>query len=266
MSKQTVVKRFNVALITSRYDGFSKQFHQLPGRPIAIIELNNWSAFNKLKRHLRNVLSLVLRKRFYGLWNYSRDQNLSYYAVDWGSKDKIKGILEAEAVDLAVTYSCSIIPMKFLDSLKFGAINIHDSLLPKYRGGDPLFWQVLHGVDETGITIHQLTDDVDTGPILKQVRVKRPIYISEKELSQLLNSIYGFKAVRDVIQDIMDDCLHLKDQPIDKDAPMAPNGARQCWRQLALKMGLDSYAIEDMEYFLGVRGGSSKTSKAMRTL
>jgi len=52
-----------------------------------------------------------------------------------------------------------------------GSYNLHPSLLPRYRGPAPLFWQFRHGETESGITLHRLTDRVDAGDIVLQVPV-----------------------------------------------------------------------------------------------
>lgn len=51
------------------------------------------------------------------------------------------------------------------------AINLHGSLLPKYRGRAVAFWPLYHGDDETGVTAHRMTQEFDAGPILRRRRV-----------------------------------------------------------------------------------------------
>lgn len=60
------------------------------------------------------------------------------------------------------------IPPEIYSGLKYGAWNIHPSLLPKYRGHNPYFWTLRNGETETGVTIHQLTAELDAGPVLLQ--------------------------------------------------------------------------------------------------
>src|SRR5580658_9829029 len=63
-----------------------------------------------------------------------------------------------------------IIPQWMLDLPALGNINIHGSLLPKYRGAAPIQWAIAGGESETGVTIFQLDDAVDHGKILAQVK------------------------------------------------------------------------------------------------
>ena len=59
-----------------------------------------------------------------------------------------------------------IFPKEVLDYPKYGCINVHGSLLPKYRGAAPIQWSVINGDSETGITIMQMNEGVDTGDML----------------------------------------------------------------------------------------------------
>lgn len=59
-----------------------------------------------------------------------------------------------------------ILSQEILDMPKFGCVNIHASLLPKYRGAAPIQWAVIDGEEKTGITIQQMNAGVDTGDIL----------------------------------------------------------------------------------------------------
>ena len=69
--------------------------------------------------------------------------------------------------DLLISYKLNvIIPMDIVDIFRFGGINIHPSLLPKYRGLNPWF-QIYYNMDlESGVTIHKITENVDSGNII----------------------------------------------------------------------------------------------------
>ena len=72
-----------------------------------------------------------------------------------------------------------IIPLSILQMPKFGCVNIHGSLLPKYRGAAPIQWAVLDGEKETGITTILMDEGIDTGDIL----LKKTIQIDTDETS-----------------------------------------------------------------------------------
>jgi methionyl-tRNA formyltransferase len=65
-----------------------------------------------------------------------------------------------------------IIPLSILQMPKFGCVNIHGSLLPKYRGAAPIQWAVLDGEKETGITTILMDEGIDTGDILLKKTIK----------------------------------------------------------------------------------------------
>ncbi|MAG28629.1 methionyl-tRNA formyltransferase [bacterium] len=65
-----------------------------------------------------------------------------------------------------------IIPKKLINSFPKGILNLHPSLLPKYRGSSPIQVAILNQDDETGVTIMQLDDEMDHGPIITQEKVK----------------------------------------------------------------------------------------------
>ncbi len=80
--------------------------------------------------------------------------------------------MEELAPDVAVVVAFGqILPQRLLDIPRFGCINIHASLLPKYRGAAPIQWAVINGETETGITTMQMDAGVDTGDMLEQVRI-----------------------------------------------------------------------------------------------
>jgi methionyl-tRNA formyltransferase len=101
--------------------------------------------------------------------------------------DSFKGT-EAQQIgelnpDILVVASFGLlIPRWFLDIPKIGAINIHPSLLPKYRGPSPIQWAILNGDSETGITVMKMNERMDAGDILYQIRV--PIF-SEDDMETL---------------------------------------------------------------------------------
>lgn len=77
-------------------------------------------------------------------------------------------ILEKIKPDLVVVVAYGkILPKDFLEYPKYGCINIHASILPKYRGASPIHYAVLNGDKETGVTAMQMDEGLDTGDILR---------------------------------------------------------------------------------------------------
>lgn len=76
--------------------------------------------------------------------------------------------LKSLKADLFVVVAFRILPNKILDLPAKGSINLHASLLPKYRGAAPIHWAIINGETKTGCTIFFLNEDVDAGQIIKQ--------------------------------------------------------------------------------------------------
>ncbi len=80
--------------------------------------------------------------------------------------------LEAIEADICVVVAFGqIIPKSILEMKKYGCINVHASLLPAYRGAAPIQWAVVDGLKETGVTIMQMDEGLDTGDMLTKVVV-----------------------------------------------------------------------------------------------
>jgi methionyl-tRNA formyltransferase len=104
---------------------------------------------------------------------------------------------------IAVSCFTLRVPSAVLALPRFGCVNVHPSLLPRWRGVDPVFWTLRSGDEETGITIHLMDEGFDTGPILLQERIAVPEGIRqpdfERELSEradplLVKAIDGLTA------------------------------------------------------------------------
>lgn len=84
--------------------------------------------------------------------------------------------------DLFVVVAFSILPSKLLKIAKYGAVNVHGSMLPLYRGASPVQRAIADGLKKTGVTVFRLDDKMDHGPILS----KRVVQITEDDDTQTL--------------------------------------------------------------------------------
>lgn len=134
---------------------------------------------------------------------YAQSLGISVLQYD---KIRVEGVedLKKLAPDLIITCAFGqILSQEILDIPKLGVINIHASLLPKYRGASPIHYAILNGEKQTGITIMQTDIGIDTGDILLQ----KPIYIDDGETcGQLFEklSMLGAKAIVDALPSIID--------------------------------------------------------------
>lgn len=104
--------------------------------------------------------------------------------------------LREQKVDVALVVAYGrILPKDVLEAPRLGCVNVHASLLPRLRGAAPITWAVVRGEPETGVTLMQMDEGMDTGPILE--RFPTPIGETETalELSDRL-SMLGALAVR----------------------------------------------------------------------
>jgi methionyl-tRNA formyltransferase len=102
--------------------------------------------------------------------------------------------------DLAVVAAYGLIlPKLILDAPKRGCVNVHASLLPRWRGAAPIQRAILAGDEETGITIMQMEEGLDTGPML----LKRELDIRGKNARQVTDELadVGARALVDWLQD-----------------------------------------------------------------
>ena len=86
---------------------------------------------------------------------------------DLKSEEFARQLREIEA-DLFVVVAFRVLPKHILEIPAIGSVNLHASLLPKYRGAAPIHWAVMNGEEETGCTIFFLDEQVDTGNIIQQ--------------------------------------------------------------------------------------------------
>ena len=88
------------------------------------------------------------------------------------SKSSVAAI-SALNVDLAISVAGNqIFERNMFDVPRFGTVNLHTALLPKYRGLMPTFWALKNGEDETGVSVFTVDEGIDSGPIVVQKRIK----------------------------------------------------------------------------------------------
>lgn len=87
-----------------------------------------------------------------------------------------------------------ILPKEILSIAKFGCINVHASLLPKYRGAAPIQWAVLNGDKETGVCVMQMDEGLDTGDVILIKKTEIGVNETSEELFERL-SVLGSAAL-----------------------------------------------------------------------
>jgi methionyl-tRNA formyltransferase len=115
---------------------------------------------------------------------------------------ELRDALAASGAELAIVVAYGkILPKDVLEALPRGCINVHASLLPKYRGAAPIQWAVIDGEPETGVSIMQLDEGMDTGPVLLERRIALDASWTSGDLFEQLKSV-GSEALLEALQRI----------------------------------------------------------------
>ena len=107
-----------------------------------------------------------------------------------------------------------ILPQALLDLPRFGCLNVHTSLLPKYRGAAPIQWALLNGDAETGVTIMKMDAGLDTGPMLTEERTAILAEDDAETLHERLGKI-GAELIVPTIRDFVAGKIQPRPQPVE---------------------------------------------------
>ena len=145
------------------------------------------------------------------------------YAIEKGLKlfqpekisnnDEFKNEIKELAPDLVCVVSYGVIlPKSFLKIPPLGCINVHPSMLPKYRGPAPIQWAILNGDKETGVSIMYLDAGMDSGDVILQEKVEIGDDETTGELWNRLSGI-GARLLTKVVTDISNGIIERTPQP-----------------------------------------------------
>lgn len=118
-----------------------------------------------------------------------------------GNKDFLELMKSLNPDIMVVVAYGQILPASLLEVPKYGAVNVHASLLPKYRGASPIEAALLNGDPETGVTIMKMTEQLDAGDILDIAKLR----IEPKDNAETLTaklSLLGGKILPYVLKDL----------------------------------------------------------------
>lgn len=135
--------------------------------------------------------------------------------------DEMAEIIEMQP-DLLITAAYGqFLPTKLLNAAQIAAINVHGSLLPKYRGGAPVQYSIINGDKETGVTIMYMVKKMDAGDMISQRAIPiEPDDDNETMFKKL--SILGRDLLLDTLPDLISGNVHPQKQDPDK-VTFSPN-------------------------------------------
>jgi len=121
----------------------------------------------------------------------AQENNIPAYQP--ANSHELADTIKSLSYDIVITAAYGLIfPKEVLDAPQYGCLNVHPSLLPKYRGASPIQSAILNGDSETGVTIYKMDGKVDHGPIIAQekIQMKEACHFERSEESR------GSKATR----------------------------------------------------------------------
>ncbi len=132
----------------------------------------------------------------------AQERGIPVYQPERLKNGELQPVLEELRPELiAVVAYGKILPQYVLDAPKFGCINMHASLLPKYRGAAPVQWAVINGEQYTGVTTMKMDEGLDTGDMLLSERLEIGMYETSAELFERI-AVLGAKVLAETIRNI----------------------------------------------------------------
>jgi len=136
---------------------------------------------------------------------YAKKNNLKIrHPITLNSEEEFNFFKSIDAEIIIVVAYGQIIPKKYLDIPKYGFINIHASLLPKWRGAAPIQRAIMNLDKETGISFMKITNDLDAGPVMKTFKIDITENESSIDISNKLSEMSANKIIN-VINEIFND-------------------------------------------------------------
>lgn len=144
--------------------------------------------------------------------NLASNNNIPVYnPINFDSQNTIKEFNSIKS-DLVIVMGYGIIlPSKILNIPKFGFINVHLSLLPRWKGASPIEHILLNGDKTAGISIFKIIEKLDSGPIIACQSINIDDKINKQELLSKLTEI-GLKKLIDILPDYLDNKIKLTEQ------------------------------------------------------
>ena len=142
----------------------------------------------------------------------SETLNLEYRTPTILNNEEEYNFLNSLDADLAIVVAYGqIIPKTFLNLTKTGFINIHASLLPKWRGAAPIQRSIMNLDQETGISIMRIAEKLDTGPVCNNYKIQLNENLNALEISEKLSNLAAEK-ILDNVDDILEDKANFVEQ------------------------------------------------------
>ena len=143
--------------------------------------------------------------------NYAIKNNLELIELSSFDDEDIYKKIVSLKIDIFVVVAFRILPEKYILIPRYGSINLHASLLPKYRGAAPIQWALMNGDKTTGLSVFQIEKKIDTGKIIYQKKVDIDKNDNFELLSKKLSNL-GAEVLIKAINNIEDGKAKLLEQ------------------------------------------------------
>ena len=183
------------------------------GLKATLIKASHWLA-RSVRTLLRDKLAWPVGQCQYS-HEYAARQKLSFSIFSDMNQPQVVSLLKRLEIDILLVCSCrQILNKDLLSAPRIAAINLHPSLLPKYRGPTPVFWTLYHGEPQAGVTFHLMNQRIDEGEIIAQFKVPIQPKTGEQTLS---NELFETAAAR--VENVLHDFARgqIKPQPQPRD-------------------------------------------------
>ena len=167
-------------------------------------------------------LALGRRLKFSGRWATSPYEYVIFSGIPYSivaniNAPEVRAAMEQQQLDLFIVAICkNILKKEVLQIPSYGAINIHPSLLPKYRGPTPIFWALYYNEPTVGVTFHRMTERIDEGAILGQYSLavvnerseekitRKAFELAAEKLTEVLERVTDFDAANSASESMVE--------------------------------------------------------------
>jgi len=169
-----------------------------------------------LNRNFNITVALTTEKdKDRSVSNFCKKNNIFFLFIHKFNNEAISAIKQSDAEIGILANFGIIVPANILNLFPFGIVNVHPSLLPKYRGSTPVQTAILNGDKTTGVTLIKLDNEVDHGPILAQ---KSEPILPDDTAESLYKKLFkiGADLIRENLKKYLDGQIKPKEQDHSK--------------------------------------------------
>ncbi len=171
---------------------------------------------------------------------FAHENNIAYAEKKGVNTDKYIEWLQNLNPDVLILHQAPILTSEIFSIPRFGTLNIHPSLLPKYRGSNPYFWLYYNLDMAAGITLHYIDDNIDTGDIVGQGGYDIALGTPASDVGKVLINNYAIPLLIKAIQTLESTGkLKTTSQPVDSPTPYA--------KRLTIEAYYDALDFENWE-------------------